>query len=277
MQLPYRIEPKDKIQEAFNESLLLNKGAMYVAFFDGNSIKKINDTYGHVTGDHVIFHIAKTLVDNLRHRDRIVRFGGDEFVVFLNNFDNEAIRPFIERIQQKVRSNPEICQKVGSVSISAGVVKYDPNTHKTLESVLHDADMLMYAAKVSAPLYLKISGDRVDAKKAAEKRKTDNLSKRKRAMFTWVATLLQAEHPDYLPELIVESCRDIWRANGNKVVYSAALNELLNLVNTVYKSKASRPRTAKIIKNTDIATKQEIEEIRKHLRVFLGGKSANGR
>ena len=52
-------------------------------FFDLDDFKKANDTFGHLFGDEVLKHVAKTILNSIRSGDVAARFGGDEFLIFM--------------------------------------------------------------------------------------------------------------------------------------------------------------------------------------------------
>jgi len=76
-------------------------------FLDLDNFKPVNDTYGHVVGDLLLVEAAKRLQDCVRDSDTVSRFGGDEFVVLLNNtnMDNVVSKPEVEQIAEKIRSS----------------------------------------------------------------------------------------------------------------------------------------------------------------------------
>jgi len=76
-------------------------------FLDLDNFKPVNDTYGHVVGDLLLVEVAKRLLDCVRDSDTVSRFGGDEFVVLLNNtnVDNAVSKPEVEKIAEKIRSS----------------------------------------------------------------------------------------------------------------------------------------------------------------------------
>jgi diguanylate cyclase (GGDEF)-like protein len=145
-----RLEAKANLELAFRDCRNKTKeGELYVAFFDGNKIKQINDTFGHLMGDFVIERIVTINYSCIRKEDRLVRCGGDEFVLFLPNFAEEHIKSWILRIQNAIKYDKELLKKVGGVTTSVGVVQFSSKKHKDLVGVLGQADALMYKAKKS--------------------------------------------------------------------------------------------------------------------------------
>jgi len=240
--MPSKILNKDGLEWAFTKAKHVStKGQLFVVFLDGNSIKAINDTHGHVIGDFVIYQIAKVIDDNIRQDDRAVRFGGDEFVLFLPNFDKEHARAFIFRLQQKIRNNEALIEKVGTVTISAGVIAYDPEKHKHIDDVVAAADKLMYVAKKAPPYYLQCENDplpKVLQPKA--ERKTDLQANRKRSLFNWVVAQVATEISNPDMSIVILSAREIWKINGNKVLFRASANELVQLVKSAYNTNKDK-------------------------------------
>ena len=235
--MPATILHKESLEWAFKDAVTKNNmGKVFVVFFDGNSIKKINDTYDHLMGDFVIEQIASTLTDNVRERDYVVRFGGDEFVLIMPNFDETKVKTFIQRIQQKIRENPSLLTKVGMVTVSAGIMMYDEQKHKNLADVLADADKLMYAAKKNPPYFLKMYNDPIGTENFKSTRRSDAYGVRSRSLFNWVVSQVVQENPGFKLEGVVNSARTVWGTNGAiKVLQTACVNELIFMVRSLYK------------------------------------------
>lgn len=120
-----------------------------VIMMDLDHFKKINDTYGHAAGDHVLIAVAKASQSSLRHDDIVGRFGGEEFLVLLPNTTAEAAKI----VAEKLRAAIEACratydgQKL-SVTVSLGIASFSP-TCSTLKDILIAADLALYRAKDS--------------------------------------------------------------------------------------------------------------------------------
>lgn len=124
-----------------------NLSLLYV---DIDFFKKINDTYGHNTGDIVLRGLAELLMDTVRGFDVVSRNGGEEFsVLLLDCSANHAVR-IAERLRKKVELH-EFCisDKIKiHMTISIGVSSY-PSTTNNMEQLLNDADKALYEAKGS--------------------------------------------------------------------------------------------------------------------------------
>jgi len=115
-----------------------------LAFFDLDGFKAVNDTYGHAAGDQLLKHFARLLVKCFRTADAIGRLGGDEFVVLLANSSGGA-QAALNRLRDMAdQTECEIRQKL---SWSVGTIRFDPDRHTTIESLLAEADCSMYDDK----------------------------------------------------------------------------------------------------------------------------------
>jgi diguanylate cyclase (GGDEF)-like protein len=114
--------------------------------FDIDHFKQINDTYGHLAGDAVLHAIGEVLNRQTRRIDIAVRYGGDEFAVFLPNVDEAACRQFAERLQHEINAIrlPGDLAAL-EIKISAGVAEHLPG--ETLHDILQRTDVALYDAK----------------------------------------------------------------------------------------------------------------------------------
>ena len=91
---------------------------------DIDNFKQVNDSYGHITGDLVIQAVAESLKESVRTSDLLVRYGGDEFLVLIENISLATALKIAEKIRKSVAKSdvfqPENFERV-QVSISAGV------------------------------------------------------------------------------------------------------------------------------------------------------------
>jgi two-component system cell cycle response regulator len=121
-----------------------------LVFIDIDDFKKINDRYGHLSGDMVLQEIAKILQKSVRKNDMVFRFGGEEFIVLLHGATSEKALSIAERIRREV-ANEEIKIYGDSkipVTISCGVAIVNESI-KDFQELVERADIAMYKAKQS--------------------------------------------------------------------------------------------------------------------------------
>ncbi|WP_409251653.1 sensor domain-containing diguanylate cyclase [Bacillus sp. SCS-153A] len=108
---------------------------------DIDDFKKINDTYGHQTGDEVLIQVAKTLMDESKDKGYAARWGGEELAIYLPHMTLESGQELGSRIVKKI---PEVTTP--SVTVSCGVSYWKgPNDH--VKDLVKRADTSMYYAK----------------------------------------------------------------------------------------------------------------------------------
>jgi two-component system cell cycle response regulator len=126
------------------------KRNMSLSIFDLDHFKRINDTYGHLAGDHVLKEVGKLVLEATRQTDIACRYGGEEIAVIMPQTDLEQSALVCERIREGVgqlsfRHNGDYIH----VTISAGVALYDPCAQKTADAFVDKVDQLLYQAKVA--------------------------------------------------------------------------------------------------------------------------------
>lgn len=130
-----------KIRESGDKQLAL-------MVLDIDDFKTINDTYGHLFGDQVIFKIAETLKRIVSVRGMVARFGGDEFVVLLENCDNYTMNNMLKTIYGEVGLMFKDIYEDIHVTISTGISGY-PKDGMTYEELFQKADKALYIAKAN--------------------------------------------------------------------------------------------------------------------------------
>ncbi len=134
--VPERI--KEALKKQQNFSLLM---------IDADKFKNVNDTYGHKTGDKVLTELVACCQNDLREDDIVCRFGGEEFVIYLDNTNTHSAPVVAERLRQSI-ANMEIESEGGEkfhFTVSIGVVSSEKTV--SLDVLLRQVDDAMYLAK----------------------------------------------------------------------------------------------------------------------------------
>ena len=118
-------------------------------FLDVDHFKKINDTFGHKVGDSVLQVVALRIQDSIRDSDAVGRYGGDEFLVVLEEINQNADATAVaKKIIQNIAVSTLIDDNLLHVSISVGIAIYPEDTHDA-ETLIGLADEAMYQSKRS--------------------------------------------------------------------------------------------------------------------------------
>jgi diguanylate cyclase (GGDEF)-like protein/PAS domain S-box-containing protein len=119
-----------------------------VIFLDIDDFKTINDSLGHGAGDAALIDIAMRLSESIRSSDTAARFGGDEFVVLLEDLEGtETAVEVAERILEDLRQPLTVAGKELVVRGSIGISILDDSSAASADELIRDADAAMYIAK----------------------------------------------------------------------------------------------------------------------------------
>lgn len=125
-----------------------NGRPLSLIMLDIDHFKQINDRHGHGVGDQVLIEISRLLTQSCRAGDVLSRWGGEEFVMLLPETDLEQACALAERIRQVIAAE-RLAIKRHHIAFTAslGVAEYDQQA--SLEALMHEADMRLYAAKAN--------------------------------------------------------------------------------------------------------------------------------
>lgn len=121
-----------------------------IVIVDLDDFKSINDNYGHPVGDIVLKKVAKIIQKSTRANDIVARYGGDEIIIFLQNFtDREKVEQRVELMRDDIEKLVITSEEVSlSITASFGVyIKHDEIL--SLDEVIKKADEIMYLSKNS--------------------------------------------------------------------------------------------------------------------------------
>lgn len=144
--LPNRTLFADRLNQAIH---LAKRSGNFVAvmFIDLDSFKTVNDTLGHNAGDMLITEVAQSLARRLRKTDTVARFGGDEFLVMINNVpDGKDINKIVGNIMGLFERSFRLSGQEFFITGSAGIAVY-PVDGEDAETLTKNADIAMYKAK----------------------------------------------------------------------------------------------------------------------------------
>lgn len=121
-----------------------------VMMIDIDNFKSFNDTNGHLEGDNCLAQVATALKNTLRRpQDKVLRYGGEEFVVFLPNTEKEGIRQLARAMCANVEKlnigNPASSNGVVTISVGYAVTQADHET--SLGKLVNEADLALFEAK----------------------------------------------------------------------------------------------------------------------------------
>jgi diguanylate cyclase (GGDEF)-like protein len=129
------------------EDLSKNKSQCCILLLDVDHFKQINDTYGHLAGDEVLRTVAEMIMQSTEPNGIVSRWGGDEYLVFLQNTSLSQAMNIAEYLRQQVNGHKFVFEKGEPVvSISIGCTSYTRN--ECLSSFFSRADHALYAAKM---------------------------------------------------------------------------------------------------------------------------------
>jgi len=120
-----------------------------IMMLDIDYFKKVNDNYGHNTGDYILKEVASMLKEEIRSSDVLVRFGGEEFLVFIQKDRNnpEVVVDIAQRMRKKIEAKFFSFEKqIIRITISIGITTKTEH-FKSINNAIKNADNMLYIAK----------------------------------------------------------------------------------------------------------------------------------
>ncbi|MBO7661782.1 MAG: GGDEF domain-containing protein [Clostridia bacterium] len=149
-----RLHMEDQMTGLFNRFALnrfapeyIRGGSYTTVLADMDSLKTINDTYGHLAGNNAICMIAESLKDILPEGDLILRYGGDEFLILSGNTDPVYWERFKTELNDRLKQSAEKQKLPYAVGISIGYAICGGNGSCAIEKQIEQADRQMYENK----------------------------------------------------------------------------------------------------------------------------------
>ncbi|WP_304639978.1 GGDEF domain-containing protein [Pseudomonas sp.] len=155
----HRLSERDALTDTLNRRSLQQRAAevlqlaaeqatpVTLIMLDADHFKRINDEFGHQTGDAVLCHMVARIRQHLRSDDLLGRFGGEEFILILPGLDTESARQVAERIRQGLCRQPWEHDRIPvKLSISLGVACTEHQGY-AFDTLVGAADAALYRAK----------------------------------------------------------------------------------------------------------------------------------
>jgi diguanylate cyclase (GGDEF)-like protein len=140
----------DRFGEALAEAKVsIHEAPLSVALLDVDHFFKINEEYGHITGDHVLVAVAEAVLANNGTNALVGRYGGDEFVILFPNEEREQAFLKMEKIRQELSQRELVAEDkrtIRGIYISGGVASF-PMDGRTENELFRKADHALYRAK----------------------------------------------------------------------------------------------------------------------------------
>jgi diguanylate cyclase (GGDEF)-like protein len=167
------------LQTCLNEEIDRSKRyghSFFILMIDADHFKDVNDNYGHLFGDHVLKKLGAIINHELRSTDRLFRYGGEEFLIIMNEISKaevvNAVNRLMDAIRQHTFRNEDAETKI-TVSMGGAFFPEDANTKINL---IKKADQALYRAKEDGrdrfehgfELPQKASGDRIEQRKETD-------------------------------------------------------------------------------------------------------------
>ncbi len=142
-----RRELETQLKRSVSNALRYKK-ELSIFMFDLDHFKHINDTYGHQAGDKVLKKVSLLVQNRIRTSDILARYGGEEFIAILPETSKLKAMELANRIRQDIADTRiKIGDRKIRVTASFGVADLSQSTD--INSIVHDADTMMYKAKLN--------------------------------------------------------------------------------------------------------------------------------
>lgn len=125
----------------------LNNGTYCVLMTDVDLFKRVNDTYGHKTGDKVLIELAGACERALRDNDIVARYGGEEFVIYLDDVTIEKAQTVAERLRETIAGLQVPSDDGRTVTFTISIGISSSKVSDNIDTLIKTADEALYKAK----------------------------------------------------------------------------------------------------------------------------------
>jgi diguanylate cyclase (GGDEF)-like protein/PAS domain S-box-containing protein len=147
--LPNRVVFMDRLERLLRQAKRRVDFRFAVLFLDLDNFKQVNDTHGHMVGDHLLVAVARRLESCVRQEDTVARIGGDEFAVLLDTVqDTASVMLVVDRIRDALRQ-PFLAEGRETGATASIGIALSASGYENAENLLRDADEAMYRAKAT--------------------------------------------------------------------------------------------------------------------------------
>ncbi len=145
----------DPLTSTYNRNFLrdflksINPARYQIMMVDIDHFKKINDNFGHKAGDLILREVAEAIKKELREKDRVIRFGGEEFLIFLYREKQEcsAAKIISNRLKESIEKRVFTYENMPiHITVSIGIASH-PEHFKSVPDAIKHADEMLYIAK----------------------------------------------------------------------------------------------------------------------------------
>jgi len=144
--LPNRHLLEDRAAMAFSRQKRRPEQITALLFLDLDGFKAINDNYGHKAGDAILVAVADRISSFVRENDTVARWGGDEFIILMENVDSTALKDLVGRLRERIEAPVTFEGATLSVGVSVGLA-INPKADSSLDQIIKTADQQMYNEK----------------------------------------------------------------------------------------------------------------------------------
>ncbi len=125
-----------------------HKVPLSIVMMDLDHFKLVNDTHGHLVGDHLLKAVADRIRPNIRREDIFARYGGEEFAIILVHTEHSDALRFAEKIRTLLRNPPfSLSGKEIAMTVSVGIASFRGEREMNVETLVAIADRNLYKAK----------------------------------------------------------------------------------------------------------------------------------
>ncbi len=134
----------EQLLKQYDDEKQRSENLLCLIMIDIDNFKKINDTFGHAAGDHILKSSSQLLKSKARNTDSVIRWGGEEFLIIVPNSRLKDATEFAERIRKSIEQHRD--KEVGLITASFGVAEL--HIDEGTASLLNRADKALYKAKL---------------------------------------------------------------------------------------------------------------------------------